>query len=159
MATKIKRLLFLKEITKQNKIENQKELSIILKNNGFNITQATLSRDLKELKVSKILNSENKYIYILSDVWQKTPKQKIKKYSSLGFYSIAVSKNIAVIKTKSGYANSFASKIDELALPEILGTVAGDDSIILVINADFTFVELKKSLIVNIPELKNFIKL
>ncbi len=152
---KINRLLVISEIIATNEIEKQEYLLELLKKKGFVLTQATLSRDLKELKISKIQNSKKKYVYTLAINEQKINK-KI-NYSISGFHSIRMSKNIAVIKTKSGYANSFASKIDDIGFKEIIGTVAGDDTIMLVIDEKIRFKKLKKILIVSIPELKKYI--
>ncbi|MEN8121528.1 MAG: hypothetical protein ABFS35_14340 [Bacteroidota bacterium] len=157
MAIKLDRLLVLKKVIEHNRIGKQEDLLNILKQRGFALTQATLSRDLKELKVSKIPDVEHGYVYALPNpVNRRMSSNTI--YSNLGFQSIDVSDNIAVIKTKLGYAKSFATIIDELYLTEILGTLAGDDTILLVLKEENSFHELKQSLIVNIPELKEFIK-
>jgi len=158
MSQRLKRLSTLKQIIELNRIGKQEDLLNILQQRGFALTQATLSRDLKELKVSKIPDAKYGYVYALPNpALRKSLASKI-TYSNLGFHSIDVSGNIAVIKTKSGYANSFATIIDELYLFEIIGTLAGDDTILLVIKDGSSFQELKKALIVNIPELKEFIK-
>ena len=158
MTKKFNRLSVLKQIIEFNRIGKQEDLLNILKQRGFALTQATLSRDLKELKVSKMPDAEHGYVYALPNPVMRKKMASNVTYSSLGFQSINVSGNIAVIKTKSGYANSFATIIDELYLSEILGTLAGNDTILLIFKEGASFNELKKSLIVNIPELKEFIK-
>ncbi|OQY03771.1 MAG: hypothetical protein B6I20_04300 [Bacteroidetes bacterium 4572_117] len=158
MSEKINRLLVLKQIITLNRIGKQDDLLNILKQRGFALTQATLSRDLKELKVSKTPDAEHGYIYSLPSHSMRKRMASNVSYSNLGFQSIDVSGNIAVIKTKSGYANSFATIIDEFFLSEIIGTLAGNDTIFLTIKEGSSFQELKKALIVNIPELKEFIK-
>jgi transcriptional regulator of arginine metabolism len=158
MSEKLKRLSVLKEIIELNRIGKQEDLLNILKQRGFNVTQATLSRDLKELKIGKIPDFDYGYVYALPNVNIRKRMVSKEEFSSLGFRSIEVSGNIAVIKTKSGYANSFATIIDELYLPEIIGTLAGNDTILLIIKEGSSFYELKKALVLNIPELKEFIK-
>ena len=158
MAIKLDRLLVLKKVIELNRIGKQEDLLNILKQRGFALTQATLSRDLKELKVSKIPDAEHGYVYALPNPVLRKRMASNVTYSNLGFQSIDVSGNIAVIKTKSGYANSFATIIDEFFLTEIIGTLAGNDTIFLTIKEGSSFQELKKALIVNIPELKEFIK-
>ena len=158
MAIKLDRLLVLKKVIELNRIGKQEDLLNILKQRGFALTQATLSRDLKELKVSKIPDAEHGYVYALPNPVMRKRMASNVTYSNLGFQSIDVSGNIAVIKTKSGYANSFATIIDEFFLTEIIGTLAGNDTIFLTIKEGSSFQELKKALIVNIPELKEFIK-
>jgi len=158
MSEKLERLLVLKKVIELNRIGKQEDLLNIVKQRGFALTQATLSRDLKELKVSKIPDAEQGYVYALPNAAMRKRMVSNISYSNLGFQSIDVSGNIAVIKTKSGYANSFATIIDEFFLSEIIGTLAGNDTIFLTIKEGSNFQELKKALIVNIPELKEFIK-
>ena len=158
MTIKLDRLLVLKKVIELNRIGKQEDLLNILKQRGFALTQATLSRDLKELKVSKIPDTEQGYVYALPNPVMRKRMASNATYSNLGFQSIDVSDNIAVIKTKSGYANSFATIIDEFFLTEIIGTLAGNDTIFLTIKEGSSFQELKKALIVNIPELRAFIK-
>lgn len=157
MSEKLKRQSTLKEIIELNRIGKQEDLLNILKQRGFNVTQATLSRDLKELKIGKIPDFDHGYVYALPNANIRKRIKSANEFSSLGFRSIEVSGNIAVIKTKSGYANSFATIIDELYLSEIIGTLAGNDTILLIIKEGYTFGELKRSLLLNIPELKEFI--
>ena len=158
MSNKLKRLSILKQIIEFNRIGKQEDLLNILKHRGFALTQATLSRDLKELKVSKMPDTEQGYVYALPNPALRRRLATDVTYSNLGFQSIDISGNVAVIKTKSGYANSFATIIDEFYLTEIIGTLAGNDTILLILKESASFKELKKALILNIPELKEFIK-
>ena len=158
MSEKLERQATLKQIIELNRIGKQEDLLNILKQRGFNATQATLSRDLKELKIGKIPDFDHGYVYALPNVNMRKRMVSKEEFSSLGFRSIEASGNIAVIKTKSGYANSFATIIDELYLPEIIGTLAGNDTILLIIKEGSSFHELKKALVLNLPELKEFIK-
>ena len=159
MTQKTERLNILKQIIELNRISTQEELLEILKQRGFNTTQATLSRDLKLLKVIKIPDIEYSYVYALPGNYSKkqvTGKQT--NFSKLGFHSMVIEGNLSVIKTKSGYANSFASIVDELEIPGVLGTIAGNDTILMVLKKDLKYSDLKNSLIIGIPELKDYLK-
>jgi transcriptional regulator of arginine metabolism len=158
MSEKLKRQATLKQIIELNRIGKQDDLLNILKQRGFDVTQATLSRDLKELKIGKIPDFDHGYVYALPNANIRRKMTSPDEFSNLGFRSIEASGNIAVVKTKSGYANSFATIIDELFLPEIIGTLAGNDTILLIMKENVSFQELKNALILNIPELKEFIK-
>ncbi len=158
MSEKLDRQAVLKQIIELNRIGKQEDLLNILKQRGFDVTQATLSRDLKELKVGKIPDFDHGYVYALPGANIHKNRKNTGEFSSLGFQSLDFSGNIAVVKTKSGYANSFATIIDELYLPEIIGTLAGNDTILLIMKEGISSHELKRSLILNIPELKEFIK-
>ena len=109
---------------------------MLLKRKGFEMTQATLSRDIKALKIIKTPDSFGKYIYMLPK--DMNPIENIglreeAKYLADGFVSIDFSSNIAVVKTRPAFASSIASLIDGVKSFEILGTIAGDDTIFLVL--------------------------
>lgn len=121
-------------------ISSQEELSKKLQARGYSVTQATLSRDLKLLKTSKVATDMGGYVYILPD----EDKVKNKMISTgqtsvnvashgIGFISLEFSGNMAVIKTRNGYASGIAFDIDLLACPEILGSIAGANTIFLVL--------------------------
>lgn len=118
-------------------ISNQEELLQQLKKEDILVTQATLSRDLKQLKVAKAASMNGKYVYVLPNetMYRRIPKplSTTEMLTSPGFLSINFSGNIGVIKTRPGYASSIAYNIDNSDVPEILGTIAGDDTIIIVI--------------------------
>lgn len=137
MKAKNKRLDAIKMIISSTEIGNQDELLQQLKKENIYVTQATLSRDLKQLKVAKAASMNGKYVYVLPN---ETMYRRISKplsasemLASPGFLSINFSGNIGVIKTRPGYASSIAYNIDNADVPEILGTIAGDDTIIIVI--------------------------
>ncbi len=126
-------------------IQSQATLRTHLMKNGFEVTQATLSRDLKQLKVGKVLTGDGSYTYAL-------PESEIEAKSDFiddllrGWLSIEFSANLGVVKTWPGHADSVAIALDNLDLPELLGTVAGDDTIILVLNEGATKEVLMKKL-------------
>lgn len=131
-------------------ISSQEELADKLREKGFDVTQATLSRDLKMLKTTKVPTDRGTYMYVLPQ--SDTLKDKIMARGRLdkhanyisGFISIAFSKNIAVIKTRNGYAAGIAYDIDTSGSPEILGTIPGSDTIIAILREDVTHEQAKK---------------
>ncbi|GAB4243242.1 MAG: arginine repressor [Acidobacteriota bacterium] len=110
------------EIIRREVISNQAELRRKLKERGFAVTQATLSRDLRELGVGKQVTPDGHYQYALSGRDLGTP-----------MFTWRASGNVVVLKTETGLAPRVAYRIDALGLPEILGTVAGDDTVLVVI--------------------------
>ena len=138
---------------------SQEDLMIELDKAGFPCTQTTLSRDLKLLKVAKAASSSGKYAYVLpNDALYKrvTHPMSISKMGlSTGFQSINFSGNMVVIKTRPGYASSIAYNIDNSDIPQILGTIAGDDTIFLVKKKGTTEEEIIDILSEVIPELNH----
>ena len=137
MKEKNDRLEALRFIISSQQLGSQEELLNALQREGFKLTQATLSRDLKQLKVAKAATMNGTYVYVLPN---ETMYHRVSSSSSIremmqmvGFISIRFSGNMCVIKTRPGYASSLAYNIDQANLDEILGTVAGYDSILMVI--------------------------
>jgi len=155
MGNKTKRLLAIKEIISNQVISSQEELLHILDKKGFKYTQATLSRDLKFLKVNKISDPDKGYIYELPETHTIFENDIAESYAAQGFISIQFAQNLGVIKTLPGYANSIASLIDNASLFEILGTIAGDDTILIIPNNGVLKNDVINALILIIPELKN----
>ncbi len=149
------RLETLKSIIRKNKIDSQDALLQMLKAEGFDVTQATLSRDLKILKVGKISDGWNGYYYSLpeNELVAESEKSYIQDVRR-GIVSIEFSGNIGVIKTRAGHANSVCVALDVLGLPEILGTVAGDDTIFLILREGMTKEDLQQEFRERIPEIE-----
>ena len=149
------RLNAVKEIIKTNRIDNQDTLLEMLAKEGYNVTQATLSRDLKMLKVGKISDGWSGYYYALpeKDLISESEKSYIQDVRR-GILSIEFSGNFGVIKTRPGHANSVCFALDVLGLPEILGTLAGDDTIFLILREGMTKEDLLDSFNARIPEIK-----
>ena len=124
-------------IISSRELGNQEELLAALRGEGFVVTQATLSRDLKQLKVAKAATMRGNYVYVLPNVTMykrvSTPAQIKEMMQVPGFLSIHFSGNMGVIKTRPGYASSIAYNIDASNIPYILGTIAGDDTIFIVV--------------------------
>ena len=127
----------------------------MLEKEGFKLTQATLSRDLKQLKVAKAASMNGKYVYVLpNDTMYKRitkPISAIEMLKSSGYVSINFSGNMGVIKTRPGYASSIAYNIDASDVPHIIGTIAGDDTIFIVIKEGYSHEEVISALRSLIP--------
>ena len=134
--TRDDRLDTLRMIISSRTMRSQEELLGALREEGFQLTQATLSRDLKMLKVVKASGVDGNYVYVLPNITMykrvSTPAHVKDMMRVPGFLSITFSGNMGVIKTRPGYASSIAYNIDNSDIPEILGTIAGDDTIFLV---------------------------
>ena len=155
---KVKRLTVIQEIIGKYKIGSQDELLQRLEKKGFSLTQATLSRDLKYLKVGKISDAQNEYVYVLPHNVTKTTVVDNNDFMPVAnIKSIEFSHNQGVIKTAPGFANGVALKIDNLGLYEILGTIAGDDTILIIIREGFTKRDVLNVLVNKIPALKQII--
>lgn len=139
MKKKASRLDAIKLIISNKEISCQEELLKELMQEGFELTQATLSRDLKQLKVTKAASMNGKYVYVLpNDIMYKRniDQSTSDMMMNNGFKSLQFSGNIAVIKTRPGYASSIAYDIDSRDFKDIIGTIAGDDTIMLVLRED-----------------------
>ncbi len=156
MSTKTERLDTIKIIISSQEISSQEELLQALAREGFELTQATLSRDLKQLQVAKAANAAGKYVYVLpNDIMYK--RSRVYDASEMlvnnGFVSLHFSGNIAVIRTRPGYASSMAYDIDNRECEAILGTIAGDDTIMLVVKEDVSHEEVRRYLSDIIPNI------
>lgn len=139
MSRKAERIAILKNLIKSNKVANQEDLCLLLKSKGFHTTQATLSRDLKELKVFKIADGMGGYRYSLHEMHaQEESGQDLASSFPIGVKSIEFSGQFAVIKTKPGYANMVGSNIDSRLKKELMGTIAGDDTLLLILRKGYT---------------------
>ena len=128
------RLRLIVRIIKENRISSQEALLTELEKEGITVTQATLSRDLKLLKVGKVSDGWNGYYYTMPDT-EVSPDTQRAYVQDLqrGFLSLDFSGSMGVIKTLQGHADSVAFAIDRFNLDCILGTIAGDDTIFLVL--------------------------
>ena len=137
MKVKNNRLEALRLIISSQQLGSQDELLNALQKEGFKLTQATLSRDLKQLKVAKAASMSGNYVYVLPNETMykrvSTPNSVREMMKVPGFVSINFSGNMGIIKTRPGYASSIAWNIDNGDIPEILGTIAGDDTIFIVV--------------------------
>ena len=158
MKEKNNRLEALRLIISSQQLGSQDELLNALQKEGFKLTQATLSRDLKQLKVAKAATMGGNYIYVLpNDTMYKrtsTPSNIREMMQAPGFVSINFSGNMGVIKTRPGYASSIAYNIDNSHIEEIIGTIAGDDTIFIVIKQGVTKDEVIEALSEVVPNMR-----
>jgi len=133
-------------IISSRQMGSQEELLNALQQEGFKLTQATLSRDLKQLKVAKASTLRGNYVYVLpNDTMYKrvsTAGSIREMMNSSGVLSINFSGNMGVIKTRPGYASAIAWNIDSSDLPPVLGSIAGDDTIFIVIKEGYSHEEV-----------------
>ncbi len=158
MKVKNSRLEALRLIISSQQLGSQDELLNALQKEGFKLTQATLSRDLKQLKVAKAASMSGNYVYVLPN---ETMYKRISSPNSVremmkvpGFISINFSSNIGIIKTRPGYASSIAWNIDNSNVPEILGTIAGDDTIFIVIKEGVSHQDVIEALSDIVPNMR-----
>ncbi len=158
MKIKNKRLEALRLIISSRHVGSQEELMQALRDEGFTLTQATLSRDMKQLKVAKASTMGGDYIYVLPN---ETMYKRVSTASSVremmqvpGFLSINFSGNMGVIKTRPGHASAIAWSIDRSDLPQLLGTIAGDDTIFIVIKEGCSRQEVIDALSQVVPNMK-----
>ena len=158
MKIKNNRLEALRLIISSQQLGSQDELLNALQKEGFKLTQATLSRDLKQLKVAKAASMSGSYVYVLpNDTMYKrisTPNSIREMMKVPGFISINFSGNMGVIKTRPGYASSIAWNIDNSEIPEIIGTIAGDDTIFIVVREGIRHQDVINALNEVVPNMK-----
>ena len=158
MKVKTNRLEALRLIISSQQLGSQDELLQALQKEGFKLTQATLSRDLKQLKVAKAASMSGNYVYVLPNetMYKRvaTPNSIREMMRVPGFISINFSGNMGIIKTRPGYASSIAWNIDNSNIPEILGTIAGDDTIFIVIKEGVKHQNVVDALTDVIPNMK-----
>ena len=134
------------ELIQQNNVETQEELSAYLEREGYQVTQATVSRDIRELKLTKIAtdNGRQKYAVIAdADIGM------LEKYARVlreGYVSMDIAQNILVIKTVSGMASAVCAAIDAMKMNEVVGSIAGDDTLICIIRTNDDAVMTMKKL-------------
>jgi len=122
----------IREIITKSDIETQDELVSELKNSGYNVTQATVSRDIKELHLIKVPLLDGRYKYSLPADQRFNPLQKLKRNLMDAFVRIDAAGHLLVMKTLPGNAMAIAALIDHLDWEDILGTVSGDDTILVI---------------------------
>ena len=117
------------EIIAKNNIETQEDLSDFLEREGFHVTQATISRDIRELKLTKVAGKAGRQKYVSLGESYADMREKYVRIFQDGFVSMDMAQNILVIKTASGMAMAVAAALDAMRFPEIVGCIAGDDTI------------------------------
>ncbi|MFF2754366.1 transcriptional regulator AhrC/ArgR [Psychrobacillus sp. NPDC058041] len=137
----------IRDIISNNEIETQDDLVDFLKNAGYNVTQATVSRDIKELHLVKVPLPNGSYKYSLPADQRFNPTQKLRRALTDAFVSIDGASHFLVMKTLPGNAHSIGSLIDYLDWTEILGTICGDDTCLIICRQDSDCEVVKKRLL------------
>ncbi|MGA9287374.1 MAG: transcriptional regulator ArgR [Anaerobacillus sp.] len=122
----------IREMIANQDVETQDELVYCLKSAGFNVTQATVSRDIKELHLVKVPTIDGRYKYSLPADQRFNPLQKLKRTLTDAFISIDHADHLIVMKTLPGNANAIGALIDNLDWEEIMGNISGDDTILII---------------------------
>jgi len=130
---KTKRQTKMLELIKKHDIETQEELSDYLQKEGYQVTQATVSRDIRELKLTKVAMSNGRQKY--AALTEANEDEKYTRVFRDAFVSMDMAQNILVIKTVSGMAMAVAAAIDAMHLHEIVGCIAGDDTIMCAVRS------------------------
>ncbi len=138
------------EIVGKNAIDSQEELLTLLAQKGFELTQATLSRDFREMMIAKTPDAAGNYYYRLPGL--NLPQAKTEKYGMTtpfyrqGIMNIEFSGQMAVIKTPGGYAKGVAQDIESNSIPGIMATVAGNDTVLLILRENANKINIIESL-------------
>ena len=133
------------ELIKKNNIETQEELSDYLEREGYQVTQATVSRDIRELKLTKVAVNGGRQKYVALMEASEDLSEKYTRVFRDGFVSMDMAQNILVIKTVSGMAMAVAAALDAMHLHEVVGCIAGDDTIMCAVRTvDDTIVLMDK---------------
>ncbi len=146
MSKKKDRVLEIKKLVSSMKISGQEELLDLLKQRGIEVTQATLSRDLKAIGVAKTPDAETGYAYVLPGNVHQAKPFPLLNMPEESVISIEFTHSFAVLKTHSGFASGVATFIDSVKMPEIIGTLAGDDTILVITREPYTKVEILNAL-------------
>lgn len=153
MGNKTDRLNLIKRIVSEELIGSQEELIARLAEFGIQATQSTLSRDFKEINISKMPHPEKGYIYVLSE---RLGSEIVANTANLtdAVLSIKFSHNIAVLATKSGYASAVSVVVDSRKSKDIIGTVAGDNNIIMILREGATHEQVLEQMATIFPTLQ-----
>ena len=143
---KLNRQAKIVEIIKKYNIETQEELMEYLQRAGFVVTQATISRDIKELKLTKVSTEGGNFKYVLHQGEDIIKSEKLVRVLRDTFVSMDKAQNILVIKTVSGMAMAAAAALDSLEIEGIVGCIAGDDTIMCAIRTSEETKEVMKQL-------------
>ena len=130
------------ELIESNVIETQEELAEKLKELGVDVTQATVSRDIKELRLIKVMTEDGRYKYATISQSEGSISNRLLNIFSEAFVSSDYANNIVVVKSLPGMAQAVAEAIDSLKWPEVIGTIAGDNTIMIVCRAEKVAEEL-----------------
>lgn len=157
MKNRIQRQLAIKKIIASQDVHSQEELLDKLSGKGFDLTQATLSRDLKLLKIAKVPHASEGYVYRVPEgngILQQVDEVQV-NFLIDSFKDINFSGNLAVIRTRPGYASGIAAVLDGSQPYEIIGTIAGDDTVLLIMREGVTQGDVINSILLIMPGLQD----
>jgi transcriptional regulator of arginine metabolism len=124
------------EIIATNVVETQEQLAALLKDAGYDVTQATVSRDIRQMKLTKQATEDGRYKYVYTTADSDVMQDKYVSVLKAGYVSMDVAQNLLVLKTVSGMAMALATAIDALDFPQVVGCIAGDDTIMIAIKSN-----------------------
>ncbi len=146
----------IRQLLRSHKVSHQDQLLTLLKKMGINITQATLSRDLNALRVGKVADEKYGHIYTLPDQFERTEESVFTDdFPVDSLRSLNFSGNLGVLKTQPSFAPTVGLFIDKLNLKEVTGTVAGDDTVLIILEESTTREDFIISLMDRIPRLQD----
>ncbi|MDH7483883.1 MAG: ArgR family transcriptional regulator [Spirochaetales bacterium] len=156
MKERAERLKAIKAIIKEHRVDSQEKLLQILAEHGYTVTQATLSRDLKYLKVGKLSDGHSGYYYSLpsEEERRETERHFIQDFLR-GYVSVDWNHNLVVVRTFSGHSDAVALAIDNMGFEEVLGTISGRDNVVFVaLKEGMTGEDFVKAIKQRIPEFE-----
>ncbi|GHV46377.1 arginine repressor [Clostridia bacterium] len=145
ISIKKKRLAEISEIIRTSEIENQDELMSELSARGYTVTQATVSRDMNELRIEKRMSRSGRNCYVFAG--EATAAYKMRSLFSSAVINISFAGNIVAVKCYAGLANAACAAVDTIKFPEIVGTLAGDDTIFILTKNESAAEELREKLL------------
>lgn len=143
---KAKRQSKILELIREHEIDTQTELTKLLAQSGYDVTQATISRDIHEMKLTKISAAGGGYKYALPPQEDQEGIGRLKRVFWDGFVSMDYAGNLLVIRTFNGMAMAVAAALDAMQLPEIVGTIAGDDVVMCAVKSEQGAINLMEKL-------------
>ncbi len=146
------RLAAIRRIIAETTVDSQERLTTLLRREGYAVTQATLSRDLKRLGIGKAPRADGGYTYVSSETEVRPGSDATYVQDFMrGFLSLEFSGSLGLMRTLPGHASSVASALDNLRIREVLGTIAGDDTLLVVLRGGVTPIRLTRALRARIP--------
>lgn len=153
MNSKTQRLSIIRKIIRTECVSSQEELIARLEEHGVRVTQSTLSRDLKFMQVAKVPHQENGYVYVLPN--NTLSEHYVSTNITDNIIKIGFSGNLCVLNTKPGYASAISVLIDSRNIPAIIGSIAGDNTILLILSEDYDRAKLVRELAVVMPSISS----
>ncbi len=130
------------EIIAKNVVETQEQLACLLKQAGYDVTQATVSRDIRQMKLTKQVTEDGRQKYVYTTADSDVMQDKYVSVLKAGYLSMDTAQNLIVVRTVSGMAMALATAIDALDFPQVLGCIAGDDTIMVALKTNEDAVEV-----------------